>query len=106
MEDRRCVQARIIGFREFIYTEHHSTVGSIMAAAEWSFGTICQRFLAGLGARMHYGHPDFFDAFWVSNRGSMSKASPAINLSEDIFSGFNVMMRAEESKHVDCLEWE
>ena len=26
-----------------------------MADAEWTFGTICQRFLAGLGARMHYG---------------------------------------------------
>ena len=32
---------------------------------------------------MHYGHPDFLDGFWASNRGSLSKASPAINLSED-----------------------
>merc|ERR1719428_1425245 len=55
---------------------------------------------------MHYGHPDFFDAFWCSNRGSMSKASPAINLSEDIFSGFNVNMRGERSTHVDILEWD
>ena len=38
-------------------------------------------------------HPDFFDAFWASNRGSMSKASPVLNLSEDIFAGFNVLMR-------------
>ncbi|CAE7226863.1 CALS12 [Symbiodinium pilosum] len=51
-------------------------------------------------------HPDFFDAFWASNRGSVSKASPILNLSEDIFAGFNVLMRGETSKHVDCLEWE
>ncbi|CAJ1449015.1 unnamed protein product [Effrenium voratum] len=104
--DRTTVRARIIGFREFIFTESHGAVGSVMASAEWSFGTICQRFLAGLGARMHYGHPDFLDGFWASNRGSLSKASPAINLSEDIFAGFNVRMRGESSKHVDTLAWE
>jgi len=104
--DRTTVRARIIGFREFIFTESHGAVGSVMASAEWSFGTICQRFLAGLGARMHYGHPDFLDGFWASNRGSLSKASPAINLSEDIFAGFNVRMRGEASKHVDALAWE
>eukprot|EP00913_Durusdinium_trenchii_P025537 g23968.t1 len=102
----RTVQARIIGFREHIFTGSHGAVGAAMADAEWTFGTICQRFLAGLGARMHYGHPDFLDGFWASNRGSMSKASPVLNLSEDIFAGFNVLMRGERSTHVDCLEWE
>lgn len=104
--DRREVTARIIGFRENIYTGRHGTVGSAMADAEWAFGTIVQRFLAGLGNRMHYGHPDFFDAFWAMNRGSVSKASPVINLSEDIFAGFNVAMRGEKSSHVDFLEWD
>ena len=52
----RTVQARIIGFREHIFTGSHGAVGAAMADAEWTFGTICQRFLAGLGARMHYGH--------------------------------------------------
>uniref|UniRef100_A0A7S4PXL8 Glycosyl transferase 48 domain-containing protein n=1 Tax=Alexandrium monilatum TaxID=311494 RepID=A0A7S4PXL8_9DINO len=104
--NRASVTARIIGFREFIFTERHGTVGNIMASAEFSFGTICQRFLAGLGARMHYGHPDFLDGFWASNRGSLSKASPSINLSEDIFAGFNVAMRGERSEHVDTLAWE
>jgi len=104
--DRRTVRFRILGFREFIFTEHHGMVGSIMASAESSFGTICQRFLAGLDVRMHYGHPDFIDAFWASNRGSLSKASPAINLSEDIFAGFNARMRGERSEHSDALAWE
>jgi len=104
--DRRLVKFRILGFREFIFTEHHGAVGGIMASAESSFGTICQRFLAGLDVRMHYGHPDFIDAFWASNRGSLSKASPAINLSEDIFAGFNARMRGERSEHSDALAWE
>lgn len=106
MRDRKRVACRILGFREVIFTEQHGATGSAMASAEWSFGTICQRFLAGLDVRMHYGHPDFIDAFWASNRGSLSKASPAINLSEDIFAGFNVRMRGERSKHVDMLAWE
>jgi len=104
--NRTQVEARIIGFRESIFTSAHGQVGNIMASAEWSFGTICQRFLKGLGMRMHYGHPDFLDGYWASNRGSLSKASPAINLSEDIFAGFNVSMRGEKSKHVDALSWE
>ena len=61
--DRRCVEARIIGFREFIFSGEHGLVGAVMASAEWSFGTICQRFLSTLGERMHNGHPDFLDSF-------------------------------------------
>ena len=55
---------------------------------------------------MHYGHPDFMDGFWAANRGSVSKASPHINLSEDIFAGLNVKTRHEQSVHTDYLEWE
>jgi len=104
--DRKTPECRILGFREFIFTEKHGTMGSIMASSEWSFGTICQRFLDGLNVRMHYGHPDFIDGFWASNRGSLSKASPMINLSEDIFAGFNAKMRGERSIHSDALAWE
>jgi len=39
-------------------------------------------------------------------RGSVSKASPHINLSEDIFAGLNVNARDERSLHTDILEWE
>ncbi|CAE7355225.1 CALS12 [Symbiodinium natans] len=59
-----------------------------------------------LGVRMHYGHPDFVDLYWARNRGSMSKATPHINLSEDIYLGFNVKNRGEKSDHFDFLEWE
>lgn len=105
-DHRLKLQARIIGFREHIFTREHGLVGQIMADAEWTFGTLVQRLLEFLTVRMHYGHPDFMDGFWAANRGSVSKASPHINLSEDIFAGLNVKIRHEQSLHTDYLEWE
>jgi hypothetical protein len=105
-EHRLALRARIIGFREHIFTRSHGLVGTIMADSEWTFGTLVQRLLGFLNVRMHYGHPDFMDCFWASNRGSVSKASPHINLSEDIFAGLNVNARDERSLHTDILEWE
>jgi len=104
--DRVATTARYLGFREFIFTGREGTVGKCHAAAEWTFGTIYQRFLSGIGTRMHYGHPDFVDCFWARNRGGMSKSSPVVNLSEDIFAGYNVRMREEMLPHVDALEFE
>jgi len=105
-EDRAAPRCRYLGFREVIYTAREGTVGKCHAAAEWTFGTIYQRFLSGMDCRMHYGHPDFLDGFWARNRGGMSKSSPVVNLSEDIFAGFNVRMREEKSPHIDALEFE
>ena len=99
-------RTRMIGFREHIFTGSHGVCGDINAVAEWSFGTIIQRVQAALGVRMHYGHPDFVDLFWARSRGGMSKASPHINLSEDIFAGLNVKNRDERSDYVDVLEME
>jgi len=104
--DRTATRCRYLGFREHIFTGREGTVGKCHASAEWTFGTIYQRFLSGMGTRMHYGHPDFVDGFWARNRGGMSKASPVVNLSEDIFAGYNVHMREEASPHVDALEFE
>lgn len=104
--DRRRLAARILGFRETIFTREHSAVGEAMAGSEWTFGTIFQRSLDFLGVRMHYGHPDFMDGFWASNRGSTSKASPSLNVSEDMCAGLNLWLRKERSKHSDLLEWE
>eukprot|EP00931_Biecheleriopsis_adriatica_P011650 TRINITY_DN11272_c0_g1_i1.p1 TRINITY_DN11272_c0_g1~~TRINITY_DN11272_c0_g1_i1.p1 ORF type:complete len:2747 (-),score=476.15 TRINITY_DN11272_c0_g1_i1:166-8406(-) len=100
------VTARLIGFREHIFTVAHGVCGDINAVAEWCFGTSIQRVQTWLGVRMHYGHPDFVDLYWARNRGSMSKATPHINLSEDIYLGFNVKNRGEKSDHFDFLEWE
>jgi len=105
-DERVAPRCRYLGFREYIFTGREGTVGKCHAAAEWTFGTIYQRFLSGMGMRMHYGHPDFLDGFWARNRGGMSKCSPVVNLSEDIFAGYNVHMRSEASLHIDALEFE
>ena len=38
---------------------------------------------------MHYGHPDVFDRIFHLTRGGFSKASKAINVSEDIYAGLH-----------------
>lgn len=104
---RKNVNHRVIGFRELIFTHRMGYVGASMASSESTFGTIYQRVLDDpLGVRMHYGHPDFFDTFWIHSRGGPSKASPRINLSEDVFAGFNVWLRGEDTAHCDTLEWQ
>jgi callose synthase len=65
-----------------------------MALQELSFVTLGQRVLARpLHIRQHYGHPDLFDKIFVMTEGGMSKASRGINLSEDVFAGFNATIR-------------
>eukprot|EP01117_Protostelium_nocturnum_P000780 TRINITY_DN1098_c0_g1_i2.p1 TRINITY_DN1098_c0_g1~~TRINITY_DN1098_c0_g1_i2.p1 ORF type:complete len:1504 (-),score=536.96 TRINITY_DN1098_c0_g1_i2:1410-5921(-) len=91
---------RIVGFTENIFTERLSLVGKFHSRQEWTFSTISQRVYSFLGVRMHYGHPDFFDAGWVSSSG-LSKASAKINLSEDIFAGFETKLRGESICHVE-----
>ncbi|PHJ25323.1 beta-glucan synthase component protein [Cystoisospora suis] len=53
---------------------------------------------------MHYGHPDIFDRFFVQTCGSCSKASAGINLSEDVFAGFNCTARGYSVRHVDYMQ--
>lgn len=104
---RKIVEHRIIGFREYIYSDGLGPSATVMATSENTFGTIFQRVLGDpLKVRMHYGHPDFFDSFWILNRGGPSKASPDINLSEDVFAGYNAWIRQEDVGHVDILEWQ
>jgi callose synthase len=84
----------IVGFREHIFTGSVSSVANYMALQELSFVTLGQRVLANpLRIRQHYGHPDFFDKIFVMTEGGMSKASKGINLSEDVFAGFNATIR-------------
>jgi hypothetical protein len=94
----------IIGFRERVFTERQGTVARFQAYSEWSFVTIMQRVLGLLGLRMHYGHPDFFDAPWVYSRSAISKASPRYNLSEDIFAGYLAFLHGRRSTHTDRIQ--
>jgi callose synthase len=43
-----------------------------------------------LHSRMHYGHPDVFDKLYIMTNGGVNKVW-GINLSEDVFSGFQAV---------------
>ena len=53
---------------------------------------------------MHYGHPDVFDRLWTITRGGISKASRTINISEDIFAGFNHTLRKGHVSHHEYIQ--
>ncbi|KAF0698947.1 hypothetical protein As57867_010429, partial [Aphanomyces stellatus] len=79
----------IIGFREYVFTGAVSNLASFMQIQELSFVSLGQRMLAHNFVRQHYGHPDIFDKMFAMGTGGTAKASKGINLSEDIFAGFN-----------------
>lgn len=99
------IKHRIIGSREYIFTKNLGTVARCHAYQEWSFGTIVLRTYSDLGVRLHYGHPDVFDAAWVQGRSSMSKVNPDINTSEDVFAGFETLKCKENTKHVENIQF-
>nr|GEX66777.1 callose synthase 12-like [Tanacetum cinerariifolium] len=95
----------ILGVRENIFTGSVSSLAWFMSAQETSFVTLGQRVLANpLKVRLHYGHPDVFDRFWFLTRGGISKASRMINLSEDIFAGFNCTLRGGNVTHHEYIQ--
>lgn len=95
----------ILGVREHIFTGSVSSLAWFMSAQETSFVTLGQRVLANpLKIRMHYGHPDVFDRFWFLTRGGISKASRVINISEDIFAGFNCTLRGGNVTHHEYIQ--
>jgi len=95
----------ILGVRENVFTGSVSSLAWFMSAQETSFVTIGQRVLANpLKIRMHYGHPDVFDRLWFLARGGMSKASRVINISEDIFAGFNCTLRGGNVTHHEYIQ--
>ncbi|OVA07770.1 Glycosyl transferase [Macleaya cordata] len=95
----------ILGVREHVFTGSVSSLAWFMSAQETSFVTLGQRVLANpLKVRMHYGHPDVFDRFWFMSRGGISKASRVINISEDIFAGFNCTLRGGNVTHHEYIQ--
>ncbi|KAJ4836809.1 Callose synthase 12 [Turnera subulata] len=95
----------ILGVREHIFTGSVSSLAWFMSAQETSFVTLGQRVLANpLKIRLHYGHPDVFDRFWFLTRGGISKASRVINISEDIFAGFNCTLRGGNVTHHEYIQ--
>ncbi|XP_072955601.1 callose synthase 12-like [Typha angustifolia] len=95
----------LLGVREHVFTGSVSSLAWFMSAQETSFVTLGQRVLANpLKVRMHYGHPDVFDRLWFLSRGGISKASRVINISEDIFAGFNCTLRGGNVTHHEYIQ--
>ena len=93
MEDNDHV---LMGFGEHCFTGQLSCVGRYMALQETTFVGLGQPLLSTpLKLRLHYGHPDLFRGSFVLSSGGLSKASKGVNLSEDIFGGFNVLLRGK-----------
>ncbi|XP_074325305.1 callose synthase 3-like isoform X1 [Apium graveolens] len=105
LEKRGVKNPTILGFREHIFTGSVSSLAWFMSNQETSFVTIGQRLLASpLKVRFHYGHPDVFDRLFHLTRGGISKASTIINLSEDIFAGFNSTLRGGNITHHEYIQ--
>ena len=98
----------ILGFREHIFTgtsKQLSSLASYMALQEGCFVTLTQRVLWNpLQVRLHYGHPDVFDKLFSMTRGGVSKASRGINLSEDIYAGFNHLLRGATIPYIEYVQ--
>ena len=50
------------------------------------------------GARLHYGHPDVWNKLFTMSRGGISRASKVTCMSEDIFGGYNTVLRGGKIK--------
>ena len=97
-------QITIIGYREYVFTGAVSALAEFMSVQELAFVSLGQRILAMFLVRMHYGHPDIFDKLFAIGNGGTAKASKLINLSEDIFAGFNTTLRGGQVVHEEFLQ--
>ncbi|KAE8910704.1 Callose synthase 1 [Phytophthora fragariae] len=102
-ETKKC-PLTIIGFREHVFTGGVSNLASFMSIQELSFVSLGQRMLALNHVRQHYGHPDIFDKLFAMGCGGTAKASKGVNLSEDIFAGFNSTLRGGRVSHEEFIQ--
>jgi callose synthase len=87
-------RVRIVGFPEHQFTAALSTTAEFAALTEFAFATMIQRTLGcPFDVRMHYGHPDVFDRVFHVARGGVAKANKVLCISEDIFGGFNSVLK-------------
>ncbi|CAM0138283.1 unnamed protein product [Umbelopsis sp. WA50703] len=94
----------IVGAREYIFSENIGVLGDVAAGKEQTFGTLTQRIMAKVGGRLHYGHPDFLNASFITTRGGVSKGQKGIHLNEDIYAGMNAFLRGGRIKHTEYFQ--
>jgi 1,3-beta-glucan synthase len=94
----------IVGAREYIFSENIGILGDLAAGKEQTFGTLTARSLAWLGGKLHYGHPDFLNALYMTTRGGVSKAQKGLHLNEDIYAGMTAFGRGGRIKHTEYYQ--
>jgi 1,3-beta-glucan synthase len=94
----------IVGAREYIFSENIGILGDVAAGKEQTFGTLTARTWSWLGAKLHYGHPDFLNALFMTTRGGVSKAQKGLHLNEDIYAGMNAFGRGGRIKHCEYYQ--
>ncbi|CAG8558559.1 9541_t:CDS:2, partial [Ambispora leptoticha] len=94
----------IVGAREYIFSENYGVLGDVAAGKEQTFGTLTQRIMAMIGGKLHYGHPDFLNAIFMTTRGGISKAQKGLHLNEDIYAGMNAFCRGGRIKHTEYYQ--
>ncbi|KAK4056301.1 1,3-beta-D-glucan synthase [Microbotryomycetes sp. JL221] len=94
----------IVGAREYIFSENIGILGDVAAGKEQTFGTLAARSMAYLGGKLHYGHPDFLNAIYMTTRGGVSKAQKGLHLNEDIYAGMNAFGRGGRIKHTEYFQ--
>lgn len=57
-----------------------------------------------IGFQLHYGHPDFLNAIFMTTRGGVSKAQKGLHLNEDIYAGMNAFTRGGRIKHTEYYQ--
>ncbi|CAK5263450.1 unnamed protein product [Mycena citricolor] len=94
----------IVGAREYIFSENIGILGDLAAGKEQTFGTLFARSMAWIGGKLHYGHPDFLNAIYMTTRGGVSKAQKGLHLNEDIYAGMNAFGRGGRIKHTEYFQ--
>ncbi|EEB07877.2 1,3-beta-glucan synthase component bgs1 [Schizosaccharomyces japonicus yFS275] len=94
----------ILGAREYIFSENIGILGDVAAGKEQTFGTLFARTLAQIGGKLHYGHPDFLNATFMTTRGGVSKAQKGLHVNEDIYAGMTAMLRGGRIKHCEFFQ--
>ena len=102
--DMRNMPVALIGFREWIFSQDSGALASFAAATEFTFGSMVQRIMTWPGGvRFHYGHPDLWNKLFIMTRGGVSKATRGFHISEDVFAGYNHVLRGGKVKFKEFI---
>ncbi|GBE86431.1 hypothetical protein SCP_0903100 [Sparassis crispa] len=93
-----------VGAHEYIFSKNIGILDDLAAGKEQTFGTLTARSLAWIGAKLHYGHPDFLNAIDMNTRGGVSKAQKGLHLNEDIYAGMTAFGRGGRIKHMEYYQ--